>query len=96
MTVQYETTGGTWTDITTVTVDENDEYSYVWKPEEAGNYSVRVAWPGDAAVSPAVSPEKDVTVAAAPVDILLYAVIAVVVIVAVVVVVVYFVKMRKP
>jgi len=104
ITIQYRLVGEeNWNNITTVTVDANGEYSYDWMPEAAGNYEVRVTWPGDQSTRSSESEVKAVNVKETPppsetgIDpILLYVAIATVIAVILIATAFYVIKIRKP
>ena len=98
VTILYKPSGGDWTFLANVTTDSNGNYSYTWKPEEAGTYEVKASWKGDPTTLGAESdpPYPTLTVKAAaeiPLEIVVAAVVGIIIIVAIVV---YFVKIRKP
>lgn len=45
----------TWNTLTTVTTDEDSQYSYTWTPATVGTYELKASWPGDANTLPAES-----------------------------------------
>jgi len=56
VTIQYRLSGKeAWTKLTTVTTDENSQYSYVWTPLAPGTYELKASWEGDEKTSKATS-----------------------------------------
>jgi len=102
ITIQYRLVGEeNWSNITTVTVDANGEYSYDWKPEAAGNYEVRATWPEDQSTRSSESEVKTVKVEEAPPPstipyAAIAAIIAVVMIATAVAIAFYVKSVRKP
>ncbi len=44
----FQLSGGTWTQIATVTTDSSGKYSYTWTAEKEGTYSFKASWNGNA------------------------------------------------
>ncbi|NVM22911.1 MAG: PKD domain-containing protein, partial [Desulfobacterales bacterium] len=55
VTIQYRPAGGSWSELTTVTTDEDSQYAYVWTPTTLGTYELKASWEGDANTSNATS-----------------------------------------
>jgi hypothetical protein len=96
VTIQYKVLGGTWSNLVTVQTDANGHYTYTWNVAEAGIYELKASWMGDASTLPAESGIKTVKVEA-PVDNLLYIILAIIIILALTVsVILYYKKIKKP
>jgi len=48
VTIQYRSSGGSWTTLTTSVTDAAGSYAYTWTPTTAGSYELKAVWPGDA------------------------------------------------
>ena len=48
VTIQYRSAGESWSELTTVTTDDNSQYSYIWTPTTVGTFELKARWPGDA------------------------------------------------
>ncbi len=67
VTIQYGLSPGeAWTTLTTVTTNQNGQYSFQWTPETADTYEVKALWPGDENTSPAESDVQAITVQEPP------------------------------
>ena len=98
VTIWYRPTGGTWTTLTTVTTNENSQYSHVWTPETTGTYEVKASWLGDENTSPAESDVQPITVQEASGVLPWYLYVAAAGVTAVIIATIafYFLKIRKP
>lgn len=47
ITISYRPSGGSWSDILTVSTDHYGWYSYYWTPTAIGTYEVKASWSGD-------------------------------------------------
>jgi len=47
VTIYLSSDGSSWNFLTIVETDSNGHYSYVWTPQSAGTYYVRISWSGD-------------------------------------------------
>jgi len=97
VTIQYRLEGEqTWNTLTTVTTNENSQYSHTWTPETAEIYEVKASWLGDDITSPAESNVQTITVQEAS-AIPWYLYVAATGVVAVIIVAAfYFLRIRKP
>jgi len=97
VTIQYRVEGEeAWNDLTSVTTNENSQYSHAWTPETAGNYEVRASYLGDDTTSPAESDVQLITVQEAS-AIQWYLYVAAAGAVAIIIAAAfYFLKIRKP
>ena len=98
VTIQYRSAGGSWSELATVTTDDNSQYSYVWTPKTAGTYEVKASWLGDENTSSAESDVQRITVQEPSSSILWYLYIAAAGVAAIIMAAatVYFLKIRKP
>jgi hypothetical protein len=97
VTIEYKSSGGTWSTLATVTTNQNGNYTYPWTPETVGTYELKASWEGDDITLGDESDIQTLTVEevrAEGIDpyLLVAAVVAIIIIVAIVV---YFVKVRK-
>jgi hypothetical protein len=97
ITIEYQLEGQTtWTFITTKSTDNNGNFSHIWTPSKAGNYTIRASWPGDQNTHQAESEHKTVKVEAQPTEMVLYIVTGIITVAIIVAVAIYLVKIRKP
>jgi hypothetical protein len=98
VTIWYRTGQGTWTILTTVTTDENSQYSHVWTVDTIGTYEVKASWLGDENTAPAESNVQTITVEEAPSGVPweLYVAAAGVTAVIIATIAFYFLKIRRP
>ena len=66
VTIWHRTGQGTWAILTTVTTDENSQYSHVWTVDTIGTFEVKASWLGDENTAPAGSNVQTITVEEAP------------------------------
>jgi hypothetical protein len=96
ITIEYQLQGQTtWNFITAKLTDNNGNFSHVWTPPKAGNYTIRAIWPGDQNTHPAESEHKTVKVEAQPIEIVPYIVAGIVIVAIIVTAAIYLVKIRK-
>ena len=62
VTIMYKLLGDSEWDILTTVTDANGQYSYSWRPEEAGTYEVEASWEGDYNALPDKSDVQTLTV----------------------------------
>jgi len=98
VTIWHRTGQGTWITLTTVTTDENSQYSHVWTVDTIGTYEVKASWLGDENTAPAESNVQTITVEEAPSGIPweLYVAAAGVTAVIIAAIAFYFLKIRRP
>ena len=99
VTIQYRLKGEkTWINLTTVTTNEQSQYSHVWTPETAGAYEIKARWPGDKSILPAESKVQSITVKELPSGNPWYLFIAAAGVTAIIIAAaaIYFLRTRKP
>jgi len=98
VTIWHRTGQGTWTILTTVTTDENSQYSHVWTVDTIGTYEVKASWLGDENTAPAGSNVQTITVEEAPSGVPweLYVAAAGVTAAIIAAIAFYFLKIRRP
>jgi hypothetical protein len=97
ITIQYQLQGQTtWNFITAKLTDNNGNFSHVWMPPKAGNYTIRASWLGDQNTHQAESEHKTVKVEPQPTEMVLYIVTGIITVAIIVAAAIYLVKIRKP
>ncbi len=98
VTIWHRTGQGTWITLTTVTTDENSQYSHVWTVDTIGTYEVKASWLGDENTAPAESNVQTITVEEAPSGVPweLYVAAAGVTAAIIAAIAFYFLKIRRP
>ncbi len=100
VTIWYRLSGEeAWANLTTVTTNEQSQYSDVWTPETAGTYEVKASWLGDESVSSAESDVQSITVQETPapgVPLYIYMAAAGVAAIILAAMAFYFLKVKKP
>jgi hypothetical protein len=85
--------------LTTVTTNEQSQYSDVWTPETAGTYDVKASWLGDESISSAESDVQSITVQDTPapsVPLYIYMAAAGVAAIILAAMAFYFLRVKKP